>query len=696
MPTLGTSGDDNLTGTAGNDEYDLSQGGADTLSLAEGDDLVIFGSKLTHRDVADGGAGEDTVSLAGDYSGGLTLDADTLTGFERVTVAAGFDYAITALDANFSVEGRIDGSALGVNDTLFFDGSADTDTEFTLSGGAGDDTLIGGSLDDLFQAFGGGSDVYEGGDGNDSFIMSETFDVADSLDGGAGVDGVGLVGDYIGLEITRSFLRNFESLTLRNDYSYDIVLKDGVVAAGVVFKVTSTAPPSSPQIGAKVDGSDETDGSFLFLGNGGDDTFIGGAGADVFYADFVGGDDSLTGGDGDDEFRLGALFTADDFVSGGAGTDRLFLEGDYASGVTLRQSNLSGVEEVSLDAGFDYTLTVLNGAVAAGATLTVFASGLAVGEALTFDGADERDGRFVLEAGEGDDDLTGGDGDDHFDLTEGGMDRGDGGAGDDDFVFEDAFTAEDSINGGADFDELILVGTTSITFAPETMTDVERVALSGGSFTLVLDDASVVAAGLLIVDASGLGPLQELSLDGAGESDGALLVFGGQGEDTLTGGSGGDELSGGDGDDTLRGAGGADTLLGGEGQDALTGGPGADIFRFNGVSESTGTNYDRLTSLQPQRDRFDLDVVVLAVEPRINAGLLNSFNFNTDLATAVNAATLGAQNAVVFRPSMGDLAGSTFLIVDANGVAGYQAGADYVFDLGSALGLGGVGAAFFI
>ena len=36
---------------------------------------------------------------------------------------------------------------------------------------------------------------------------------------------------------------------------------------------------------------------------------------------------------------------------------------------------------------------------------------------------------------------------------------------------------------------------------------------------------------------------------------------------------------------------------------------------------------------------------------------------------------------MLFQADGGDLAGLTFLVVDANGVAGYQAGSDYVIQL---------------
>src|SRR4051794_2874931 len=83
-------------------------------------------------------------------------------------------------------------------------------------------------------------------------------------------------------------------------------------------------------------------------------------------------------------------------------------------------------------------------------------------------------------------------------------------------------------------------------------------------------------ANTLLVNVSGFGGADRLSLD---ESQGLLpraSLVGGAGSDTLTGGSGADTLSGADDNDLLFGGGGADLLFGGDGNDVLTGGRGND------------------------------------------------------------------------------------------------------------------------
>ena len=82
-------------------------------------------------------------------------------------------------------------------------------------------------------------------------------------------------------------------------------------------------------------------------------------------------------------------------------------------------------------------------------------------------------------------------------------------------------------------------------------------------------------------------------------------------------------------------------------------------------------------------DRFDLPVIPTAIAATILTGNLSAASFNADLAAAVTAARLPAGQAVLFDPSGGTLnqAGMVYLIVDANGLAGYQANADYVIQL---------------
>jgi Ca2+-binding RTX toxin-like protein len=170
--------------------------------------------------------------------------------------------------------------------------------------------------------------------------------------------------------------------------------------------------------------------------------------------------------------------------------------------------------------------------------------------------------------------------------------------------------------------------------------------------------------------------------DGLRGSGAANVLNGHGGDDSLLGQGGGDTLDGGGGTDHLDGGGGTDRLTGSRGfGDVLDGGAGPDTLAYGEVLESSGRAFDTVVGFNATADVFDLPVAVGGIDPRIRSGRLDDASFNGDLARAANAAALLAQHAVQFTPDQGSHAGETFLLVDGNGVAGYQVHQDFVFHL---------------
>ena len=203
------------------------------------------------------------------------------------------------------------------------------------------------------------------------------------------------------------------------------------------------------------------------------------------------------------------------------------------------------------------------------------------------------------------------------------------------------------------------------------------VLLDGGSYDLTALDDHVGRGAGLTVDARDLGAANSARFDGGGEQDGSFRFFGGAGDDTFIGGASDDRIDGGAGADTLRGNG------------------GADRFVYRSASESSGAGHDVLLDLNPAVDRIDLPGTVSGFDAAVRTGSLSNASFDGDLAAAL--AGLGAGRAVLFAPNAGDLAGNVFLVVDANGQAGYQAGEDFVFALpGANVDTLGATAAIFI
>lgn len=186
----GENGNDWLDGGAGNDEVrggagmdivaggegnDIVHGGADgdTLLGGAGNDR-LYGSEMTDgegSDLLDGGLGDD--KLYADAS-------DTVLGGD------GYDQLIVRGLSGMSVDlaaAEVEETWGGAFDDMF-DGSDVTGDSLLLRGGAGDDHLIGGALNDKLYG-GDDDDLLEGGGSND-YLKGENGD--DTLSGGAGND----------------------------------------------------------------------------------------------------------------------------------------------------------------------------------------------------------------------------------------------------------------------------------------------------------------------------------------------------------------------------------------------------------------------------------------------------------------------------------------------------------------------------
>ena len=146
--------------------------------------------------------------------------------------------------------------------------------------------------------------------------------------------------------------------------------------------------------------------------------------------------------------------------------------------------------------------------------------------------------------------------------------------------------------------------------------------------------------------------------------------------------SGADTITGSGKADTLYGYDGSDAITGGAGADKITPGAGSDTVIYEAVSDSTSSHFDTIRGFDfDGADKIDFSFTVHKIETRVGSGTLSKSSFDHDLAHAINASHLGAHDAVLFTPNHGTYAGETFLIVDANGSAGYQAGHDYVIEL---------------
>ena len=147
--------------------------------------------------------------------------------------------------------------------------------------------------------------------------------------------------------------------------------------------------------------------------------------------------ETITGGTG--RHHHARLDPATNTISGGAGTDSLTL---FAAAHTITLTNVTGIETIAVQAGFNQSLTLVNGNVAAGAQLTITGASLGSGNTLTVNGAAELDGHLMLTGGAGKDALTGG----------GGNDILSGGDGNDTLT---GGNGNDVLRGGGGLDQLV-------------------------------------------------------------------------------------------------------------------------------------------------------------------------------------------------------------------------------------------------
>ena len=405
---------------------------------------------------------------------------------------------------------RLEGKA--GNDRIEGEDGADS-----LHGGPGADTISGGGGDDYAHG-GAGNDEIDGGDGRD-FIHGGSGD--DIMRGGAGDD---------------EFMDEAGSLV--------------------------------------VHGGDGNDKLFIqHLETGETVQFYGGAGADSFDLNAAyAGSWIFDGGVGDDLMEISALAgTAQLWL--GAGADRLVLKGSFGT-----DGHKGGIVVADFDAAAD----------------TVSLSGFLAEFLFGWDGSaspfstghlrlvqSRSDARLEIDrdAGGGMHDwatkivflnlsavtlgaanlgysvpmVWGTPADDLF-TGRAAADAVNGAGGNDIFYHGSTLTAGDSNDGGPGTDTLILQGDyPALALGAASLVAIEGLSLQSGSVTrwgqsglnsydydLALHDANVAAGRQLRVNAQSLQAGEDFTFDGAAETDGSFLLYGGFGTDRLAGGAGND------------------------------------------------------------------------------------------------------------------------------------------------------------
>lgn len=233
-------------------------------------------------------------------------------------------------------------------------------------------------------------------------------------------------------------------------------------------------------------------------------------------------------------------------------------------------------------------------------------------------------GADILLGGIGADTLLGGSGDD---VVNGGSspDRLFGGAG------------ADTMDGGEESD---------VHFVDALDTVIDR-------GTIGYDKAQINDAAGVTLNLTGWGGIERINgftgddvIDGSSQTT-DLLLFGSDGDDTLTGGSGDDVLIGGNGHDRLVGNAGRDVLLGGGGNDIFDGGAGNDILYIGETGDMVfdgGTGFDK--AVVTDATGITLTVGNWAGVERINGLDGNDIIDATGLGTGVTLSGAGGDDTL--------------------------------------------------
>jgi Ca2+-binding RTX toxin-like protein len=472
-----------VTGTAQNDTIVVSRDAAGTLLVNAGAVPIVGGTATVANTTLIEQFGLDgSDNLALDEANGALPKAILLGGAGNDTLTGG-----SGADQLFGEAGN--DTLLGKNGVDLLFGGAGNDK---LTGGTGDDQVFGGAGDDrIIWNPGEGTDLNEGGDGTDTV----------EVNGGNGAEVFSVVPNGTRVRFDRTSPAPFsldigtvENLTLNMNGGDDTFTGSNGLAP--LLELTVDGGPGNDII-AGGDGDDRLlggDGNDFLDGNRGNDTVRGGAGDDTFVWNPGDGSDTLEGQAGTDTLRFNGANIGERFDLSANGS-RLRLSRDVAN-ISLDVNAVERVNLVELGGADTTTINDLTGTGVTDISLDLAAT-------------------------------PGGPGDSQVDT-----------------VVVNATGANDTVQISG------VVGSVSVDGLAT------NVSVSGAEPT-----DGLVVNGLAGDDA----------LAGAALTAGALSL-------TLDGGDGDDVLIGGAGNDTLLGGPGDDVLIGGPGQDILDGGTGSNIL----------------------------------------------------------------------------------------------------------------------
>jgi len=286
---LVTASGDTVVNYSGTASYTFT-GNADLLFGSTGDDTLTVSGTGTSADTVDGGAGTDSLQ----FTGGATLTSANLanvSGWETWVLGTDAVYDIELNDANVASGETltIDASAVTTaTNALEIDGVNELDGKLIITGGAGNDDILGDHGVDRLKG-NTGSDILTGGGGADTAVMlgamtgysigqsNGSQQVVDTATGTDGDDGTDTLRGIHNIEFTDGTIQldlgnvlTFDGsndsisitqtgvATTSGDFTYEAIFKTSTSALMKIIKFGDVAGATDDQAGGITVGSDGT------------------------------------------------------------------------------------------------------------------------------------------------------------------------------------------------------------------------------------------------------------------------------------------------------------------------------------------------------------------------------------------------------------------------------------------------------
>ena len=524
----------------------VTVGGFETTSIATGDTNQTVTTVAVNGDPDSGGTNTSAtlnLSGAGNFTttGAITV-GDATAGTATINAAdmtGNFVMGAAAVGATTITGGAGDDTILGEDLASTLTGGSGTDS---ITGGSANDTILGGAGDDTLISS-GGTDSISGEAGDDTFEMAVAqFNAADTLAGGDGTDSIELDGGAV-VDTAFTNVTSVEVLTSDAD-AMSVTLGALAADAGIrTITLAGVGTDDSVTLSAEFDAASVTVNLNDLNSGGANDQNVVDGSAYTGSINFVGGDANTIDG---------ANAAQDDLVlTGGTGTgDTLTIAGGTYTAAEL--GDITAVETWTVSDDVSTSFTIADANVADGASLVI--DGRAIVDASkTFAvvGTLEADGAITVHGATGVDTITGTASDlgDTINTYAGAdtlnfavdnltaLDSVDGGAGDDTLTITSAGTLADAdLTGVTNIEALTFTAAaTSATLGAEySESGASTITLTTGSNSLTMDAVTTaqtlnLVGGTDTIDASDMTAALTVSIDAA-----ASLTSG----DTITGGAG--------------------------------------------------------------------------------------------------------------------------------------------------------------